>query len=426
MAHTDIISSDLRARARQALLLERPNGADSCETVKEPAACPPSKFRSPTGECNNVNHRDWGARGDILMRMIAPNYSDERSKPRTSIGTHVLPSPDYIIQKLQKSINKDATHPHVTAMLPAWGQLLAYDLIQIVTPHSTNKCCNNNSRNTNEELVQCYVRGGEDCKEYMRSIPSHEINNCKFEHREQMNGASGFIDGSGLYGSTEKEFKALRTFNGGHVEIKSCVRCNEAGAIGALHVILLQEHNRIASELLKLNPDWSDPTLFLEAKRVVTAEIQHITFNEFLPIVLGQQVVTKEELRLVSGRHYSGYSSTNRAGIFNEAAVSAFPAFYSMLPADMMNDSVSAEILISTPALQQTFIPVHETFNDEWTPLALAIQRGRDHGIPAYHKALNLCEARLGLAKDTEPTFEDIEFVGVSEDRRDVLENIYS
>lgn len=96
-----------------------------------------------------------------------------------------------------------------------------------------------------------------------------------------------------------------------------------------------------------------------------------------------------------------------------------------MLPADMMNDSVSTQILINTPALMQNFIPVHETFDDEWTPLALAIQRARDHGIPAYHKALNLCEARLGLAKDAKLTYEDIEFAGVSKDRRDELENIY-
>lgn len=128
---------------------------------------------------------------------------------------------------------------------------------------------------------------------------------------------------------------------------------------------------------------------------------------------------------MLSGKHYSGYSSTNRAGIFNEAAVSAFPAFYSMLPGDMMNDSVSTQILINTPALMQNFIPVHATFDDEWTPLALAIQRARDHGIPAYHKALNLCEARLGLAKDAKLTFDDIEFAGVTPERREELENIY-
>jgi hypothetical protein len=129
--------------------------------------------------------------------------------------------------------------------------------------------------------------------------------------------------------------------------------------------------------------------------------------------------------RLLSGKHYSGYSSTNRAGIFNEAAMGAFPAFYSLLPADMMNDTVSAEILINTPALMQNFIPVHETFDDEWTPLALAIQRGRDHGIPAYHAALNICEARLGLAKGSSIDFNDLESVGISEERREVLEKIY-
>lgn len=91
----------------------------------------------------------------------------------------------------------------------------------------------------------------------------------------------------------------------------------------------------------------------------------------------------------------------------------------------MLNSSVSSEILINTPALMQTFIPVHETFDDEWTPLSLAIQRGRDHGIPAYHKALNLCEARLGLARDAKLTFDDVEFAGITPEHREVLEKIY-
>jgi hypothetical protein len=230
------------------------------------------------------------------MRMLTPDYADGKSKPRTSVGSHALPSPDYIIQHLQRSIVKDAQHPHITAILPAWGQLLAYDLFQVVSPQTSYKCCDAKASN-DEDLVQCYVRSGDECKEYMRSVPSREYQNCKFDYREQMNAASGFIDGSGLYGATEKELQALRTFAGGKVDIKACARCNEAGAIGALHVILLKEHNRITDELAKLNGDWSDATLFLEARRALTAEIQHITYNEFLPIVLGQQVVTKDELR---------------------------------------------------------------------------------------------------------------------------------
>lgn len=297
LALQDTISSDLRARARSALLLERLGGnQEECDLVEEQTPCPPSKFRAPTGECNNFNHRSWGARGDIFMRLLKPEYADGKSKPRTSVGSHALPSPDHIIQELQKSIHKDSQHPHITAMLPAWGQLLAYDLAQVIAPQTKFKCCDEQSSSNQEDLAQCYVRSGEDCKEYMRSIPSHD-QTCNFHYREQMNAASGFIDGSGLYGATEKEFQALRTFSGGKVDIKACARCNEAGAIGALHVILLKEHNRIADELIKLNPDWSDATLFLEARRALTAEIQHITYNEFLPIVLGQQAVTKDELR---------------------------------------------------------------------------------------------------------------------------------
>jgi hypothetical protein len=307
LALQDTITSDLRERARSALQLERFGDNKNCnnnnnnnndgDNDEKESPCPPSKFRSPTGECNNVNHRDWGSRGDVFMRLLTPDYADSKSSPRTSVGSHALPSPDHVIQQLQKSNNnnKDAQHPHITAMLPAWAQMLAYDLFQVISPQSSIKCCDNNK--SDDELAQCYVRNGEDCKEYMRSIPSRDYQKCNFYYREQMNGASGFIDGSGLYGSTEKEFQALRTFSGGKVDIKACGRCNEAGAIGALHKILLKEHNRIADELIRFNSDWSDATLFLEARRALTAEIQHITYSEFLPIVLGQQTVTKDELR---------------------------------------------------------------------------------------------------------------------------------
>lgn len=291
--------ADLKARARFALQLERPNSYP-CEITEKQTACPPSKFRAPTAECNNIIRRSWGSRGDIFLRLLDASYADGRSQPRTSVGSHALPPPEEIVAKLQQSVDETLQHPHITAMLPAWGQLLSYDLIKITASSSDIKCCKNTTKSSvssSEEINQCYVRSGQHCIEYKRSSASHEVDSCDFKYRNQMNSASGFIDGSSIYGTTEKDFQSIRTYSNGKVDVRACPLCRENGAIGILNTVLLQEHNRIADVLSQKNPGWSDTTLFLEARRAVTAQIQHITYNEFLPIILGQQIVNKDSLK---------------------------------------------------------------------------------------------------------------------------------
>lgn len=118
-------------------------------------------------------HRYWGARGDAFLRILSSKYADNHSRPRQSIGSHVLPAAESIVKSLQKSINETIEHPHITAMLPAWGQLLAYDLVQIISPNSTFKCCENPTD------LQCYVQK-DNCKEYKRSVPSMDFSSCNF------------------------------------------------------------------------------------------------------------------------------------------------------------------------------------------------------------------------------------------------------
>ena len=41
---------------------------------------------------------------------------------------------------------------------------------------------------------------------------------------------------------------------------------------------------------------WNDEKLYQESRRIVTAEWQHVVYNEWLPIMLGQQYMTRKEL----------------------------------------------------------------------------------------------------------------------------------
>ena len=59
-----------------------------------------------------------------------------------------------------------------------------------------------------------------------------------------------------------------------------------------MHTLWVREHNRIALKLSQINPSWSGNTLFEETRRIIGAMMQHISYNEFLPGVLGEANVS--------------------------------------------------------------------------------------------------------------------------------------
>lgn len=88
-----------------------------------------------------------------------------------------------------------------------------------------------------------------------------------------------------------------------------------------MHTLWAREHNTVAQKLAEINPHWDDEILFQvgkiifinsevegivdifnfvsqEARHIIIAMIQHITFNEFLPVVLGKDMITKFNLLL--------------------------------------------------------------------------------------------------------------------------------
>lgn len=65
-------------------------------------------------------------------------------------------------------------------------------------------------------------------------------------------------------------------------------RANENLHLTSMHLIWARHHNFLASNLRSLNPEWTDEIIFQESKRILAAQLQHITYNEFLPVLLGK------------------------------------------------------------------------------------------------------------------------------------------
>jgi hypothetical protein len=88
-------------------------------------------------------------------------------------------------------------------------------------------------------------------------------------------------------------------------------RASEQPGLTAIHTIFMREHNRVADGLLSMNPTWEDERIYQEARKIVTAEYQHIAYNEFLPRILGHTAMNLYGLTLMPhGEYFKGKKLT--------------------------------------------------------------------------------------------------------------------
>jgi len=175
-----------------------------------------------------------------------------------------------------------------------------------------------------------------------------------------MNQATHYLDASMIYGSSEEQMLSLRKMEGGELlsykmnitdrsymslettETKACqhgngtcfragdIRANALPQLTLLHTLWMREHNRIAKELSGFNPHWTDEQLFLESKKVVTAFIQHVTYNEWLPALLGVNYTKENGLGSIKdGRNT--YDDTADPTVSNSFATAILPFANSMI-----------------------------------------------------------------------------------------------
>lgn len=155
--------------------------------------------------------------------------------------------------------------------------------------------------------------------EFVRSGPAPR-EDCELGTREQLSQVTSYIDASTVYSSSARQSDNLRIFRNGLLQYgkiqsrrpllprqddsdlcrrgslsTSCFRAgdnrlSEQPALISLHVVFLRLHNRFATQLAAMNQHWGDEKIFQETRRIVGALVQHITYREFLPIVLGESL----------------------------------------------------------------------------------------------------------------------------------------
>ena len=208
-----------------------------------------------------------------------------------------------------------------------------------------------------------------------------------------------------------------------------------------MHTIWVREHNRIAKKLQANNPGWDDEKLFQETRRIVIAEYQHIIYNEWLPLVVGQDQITAVGLRPRTTGYSSSYLDSFDPRVTNEFATAAFRFGHTLIPTKFSqrkqrNSEIFQRIkdiffqpikVQNNPGIIDDLVRgltsqkgqkwdnkfsediINHLFEDGRSReglddgksregldlIALNIQRGRDHGLPGY----NVYREVVGLGK---------------------------
>ncbi|XP_053698672.1 myeloperoxidase [Sabethes cyaneus] len=426
-----------------------------------------AKFRTSNGACNNKLFPFlYGVPMLPFRRQLTPDYADGVSSPRATVDGKELPS----ARQVSLQIHRPSYHsdPNFTVMLAVWGQFLDHDITSTALNQGVGgkaiECCDPGQ----PRHPECYpvpLGPGDPyyqdynvtCMNFVRSIPAPTGH---FGPRQQLNQATAFIDGSVVYGSDDEKMTQLRSGTEGKLRMfttpdsrellpistdkndgcnedemnaigKYCFesgdpRANENLHLTSMHLIWARHHNSLATELKKVNPDWDDEHLFQETRRILGAQMQHITYNEFLPVIFGEEISGKIGILPTPENDSDSYNATVDPTVANVFAAAAFRFAHTLLPGLMKktNDPTSSiggielhkmlfnpyslygrtglddaiggamstplgkyDQYFTTELTEHLFEKSQDLLHDRPCGLdlvSLNIQRGRDHGLPAY------------------------------------------
>eukprot|EP00903_Cladosiphon_okamuranus_P012613 g11801.t1 len=267
----------------------------SCRAVGADTLAVDNERRTYNGTGNNVDHPDWGSVGQRQLRSLAEaSYADGISEPP---GGDRPTARELLSEVFLATPTSGST---ASALFVGWGLLVGYDLFL----HQDNASepldieCNDGSKD-----VWCALGSMTDPIPFDRS--DAQIDSEGDRARSPTNYATAYIDLDWIYGRDEEAAAALRTQDGGHLNLTddelphllsegtwlvADQRPAKLPVTFALMTLLLREHNRCCDEMAL---EWSpanDEDVYQFCRQWTIAVFQHITENDFAVRLVGGSI----------------------------------------------------------------------------------------------------------------------------------------
>ena len=384
--------------------------------------------RSMDGGGNNLDHPTRGMAGTALLKLAPNSYADRYSTPTTSRPNARIIS-NLVFAQEEPVLNSSGA----SDITWQWGQFLDHDIT--LSPD-----------NLDEPFPILVPRGdptfdpdrtGRAVIGLHRSVIDRQTGSGRLNPRRQINVATAFIDASMVYGSNITRAEALRANDGtgrlrtshdgrflpyneqgleneGGNDLTSLfvagdVRANEQIGLISMQTLLVREHNRLADLVADRNPALTGDEIYQMARKIVGAQVQAVTFGEFLPLLLGPEAMGP----------YPGYDPSIDPTIASEFSAAAYRVGHTLLSPDLLllgadgeadqvsladsffNPSFVAEHGISVilrglatqPAQEIDSLVIDEVRNfllrgpngPTFDLVSLNLQRGRDHGVGDFN-----------------------------------------
>lgn len=300
--------------------------------------------RNPDGSGNNSGNPALGQAGTQLLRMADADYGDGVA----SLAGEDRPDARSISNAVFAQSEPVGNEQDLSHYMWLWGQFLDHDLS--LTEADRKAAEKADIKVPEGDAFFDPAATGTATIGLTRSIFDPLTGTGTDNPRQQINEVTPFIDASNIYGSSAERLDALRAesgkmavsegnllpFNTGglpnapspdsSLHLAGDVRANENLALTSMHTIFVREHNRLVDELAALHPDWNDDALFEGARKLVEAQLQIITYEEFLPKLLGPGIVGE----------WSGYRADVDPQITTEFSTAAFRIGHTMLASNIL------------------------------------------------------------------------------------------